>query len=80
MIRTRPWTLDSATGRSLTSQGSGGCGRWTRVGRELAGHGEEIEVDISSRNLTLKRPNGTMGGVAGKRREVHRRVISFWSY
>lgn len=37
MIRSKPWTLDSATGRSLTSQGSGGCGRWTGMGRELAG-------------------------------------------
>lgn len=35
------------------------------MGRELGGHGEEIEVDIFSRNLTLKRPNGGDGGVPG---------------
>lgn len=80
MIRAKPWTLDSATGRSLTSQKSGRCRRWTRVGRELGGRGKEIEVNISSRNLTLKKWNRAMGGVAGKRCEVHRGVISFWSY
>lgn len=41
-----------------TSQGSDGCERRSRMGRGVGGCGEKTEVDISSRNLALKGPNG----------------------
>lgn len=53
-------TLDTgfSNREALVTSSSDGCERRSRTGRGMGGCGEKMEVDISSRNLTLKGPNG----------------------